>query len=152
MIWVPLYFKVIKIIKDRHPPAHLHHFTHFVVNIPLHYLHPLCFIITPTFVHSSGEPPDSRSIRISVTAFHSCYTYFISQAALAQNTHPLLRLMLPLLNKNPLFVSFRSYYTHAFQHCSFACPQCSSSHTAATPNLFVGCLLHCIPLRSPFCR
>jgi len=26
------------------------------------------------------------------------------------------------------------------------------SHAAATPDLFVGCLLHYIPLRSPFCR
>jgi hypothetical protein len=42
--------------------------------------------------------------------------------------------------------------THAFQLCSLACPQCYASYTAATPDLFVGCLLHCIPLRSPFCR
>jgi len=104
------------------------------------------------FLRSSGEPPDSLSISISVTTFYSGYTIFISQAALAHYTLPSLRLMLPLFNQNPLFVSFRSSYTHAFMLCSFACPQCYASYTAATPNLFVGCLLHCIPLRSPFCR
>jgi hypothetical protein len=54
-----------------------------------------------SLIHSVREPPDSRSISISVTPFHSGYTYFISQAALAHLcsiTHPLLRLMLPLLN------------------------------------------------------
>ncbi len=53
-----------------------------------------------SFIHSVREPPDSRSISISVTSFHSGYTTFISQAALAHTTHPLLRLMLPLLNQN----------------------------------------------------
>jgi hypothetical protein len=125
---------------------------HSVTTISLRYLRPLRSIIVPSihsFIRRASGFPQHKYLR----HFISLRLYLFHFAgSISAYTHPLLRLMLPLLNQNPLFVSFRSYYTHAFQLCSFACPQCYASYTAATPDLFVGCLLHCIPLRSPFCR
>ncbi len=52
------------------PPSFIHSFNH-------------------SLIHSVREPPDSRSISIFVTSFHSGDTYFISQAALAHTKyHP----------------------------------------------------------------
>ena len=94
-----------------HPPAHLLH--SIIQSLPFHFATcvryvPLSFL---PFIRSSGEPPDSRSISISVTSFHSGYTNFVSQAALTHITNPVLRLMLPLLNQKPFvrFISFLLY-------------------------------------------
>jgi len=132
LIWVSSCYLIIKVLKSPHPPARLLHSV--IQSLPFHFA--TCVRYVPlsllSFIRSSGEPPDSRSISISVTPFHSGYTNFISHAALAHTTHPLLRLMLPLLMIYPC--SFHFVPTIPMLFCSAHLP----AHNA---------LLHILRLR-----
>ena len=59
MIWIIPLFSILRHSRGSHPL--------YVTYTPLYYLRPFRCVAVPAFVSHPGEPPDSRSMSISVT-------------------------------------------------------------------------------------